>query len=185
MTYMITVTGVEFDLNCPQAEDVRIVDIAHALSHISRWNGHTPGRTPYTVAQHSVLMAQWLAEAGCVKDAQVCGLMHDAHEAYIGDISRPMKRIINSAALRRTMIRLDTVIAEAFNFTWGYSTTIEIYDDGMLEWEEWRIMKHTIPAPDRKPISPDNLFDCVWDYERANKEFMRTFVSLCERGELK
>lgn len=84
-----TYTGRAFDLNDPQPQQVSIEDIAHALSLICRFTGHC-GKF-YSVAEHSVLVSrycQWPTE----------GLMHDAAEAYVGDVSNPLKRLLSHVA---------------------------------------------------------------------------------------
>jgi uncharacterized protein len=69
----------------PSPEDIDIADIAHALSNVCRFTGHV--REFYSVAQHSVIVSE------CVPAPfALLGLMHDAPEAYIGDISRPLKK---------------------------------------------------------------------------------------------
>lgn len=88
------------------ADDICIEDIAHALSNICRYNGHT--KRFYSVAEHSCLVARL-----CPPELFLCGLMHDAPEAYIGDHIRPIK------ALMPDIKKLDddiwAVIAEKFN----------------------------------------------------------------------
>ncbi len=82
-----TFTGRRFDLLDPQPEMVDIDDIAHALSMLCRFTGHT-GKF-YSVAQHSVLVSSLVP----IGDALV-GLMHDATEAYVGDLSSPLKALL-------------------------------------------------------------------------------------------
>lgn len=72
----------------PRPEDVRILDIAHALARDCRWNGAIiPWH--YSVAQHSVLVSMEVAETR--PDLALVGLLHDAAEGYLRDMARPMK----------------------------------------------------------------------------------------------
>jgi hypothetical protein len=88
-----TVTGKFVDIENPDPKDIVIDDIAWALSRMSRFAGHTITQIPYTVAQHSILVANMcFAEQESVELATF-GLLHDAAEIYIGDIPSPVKRI--------------------------------------------------------------------------------------------
>jgi len=75
-------------------DDIDIQDIAWALSRISRFAGHTITEVPYNVAQHSIFVCEMI-ERDFPDDKlfQFTGLMHDAAEAYIGDIPSPIKHI--------------------------------------------------------------------------------------------
>jgi len=75
-----------FDL---KREDVDMRDIAHSLSLICRFQGHCPFH--YSVAQHSYLVAALLQRDGHPVEIQLWGLLHDAAEAYIGDVISPIK----------------------------------------------------------------------------------------------
>jgi len=78
----------------PTVDAISIHDIAHSLSLLCRYNGHTPQF--YSVAEHSVLVSRILPD-----DLALVGLLHDATEAYVGDMSRPCKkslRFINWAS---------------------------------------------------------------------------------------
>jgi hypothetical protein len=98
MTFILTNSGKRFDLVDPKPEQVDINHIAHALSQIVRFTGHC--QIPLTVAEHSIRVSQAIEGRG--EHPYVClwGLLHDAHEAYTGDISTPMKEVINSWALK-------------------------------------------------------------------------------------
>src|SRR5580704_10754039 len=89
--WMGTYTGRQFFPFDPDPASFTIFDIAHALSHICRFNGHTDFH--YSVAQHCCLLA---AYADNVLDASPIDclqtLMHDAPEAYLCDIVRPVKK---------------------------------------------------------------------------------------------
>ena len=78
----------------PQVDQIAFADIAWALSRASRYNGHTQGEHPYSVAQHSVWVAfvtQHFFDAD--KATTLQALFHDAHEAYTGDMATPLKSI--------------------------------------------------------------------------------------------
>lgn len=89
-----TESGIAFDLLAPRAEDVSLVDIAGHLSKINRYAGATVGPNGYTVAQHSVHVSRILEVWGCPLAIQREGLLHDAAEAYYGDVSSPVQRAI-------------------------------------------------------------------------------------------
>lgn len=82
--WFLTFTGKQFYPTDPKAADIDIADIAHSLSNICRFGGHC--KQFYSVAQHSVFVSH-LVE----RDAALAGLLHDATEAYCGDLVRPLK----------------------------------------------------------------------------------------------
>lgn len=90
-TFIRTASDGRFDFMAISPENFSLWDMAHALSQICRFTGHCPGF--YTVAHHSLLVAR-LVEPGLQLEA----LMHDAHEAYVGDMSTPLKEAIGEIA---------------------------------------------------------------------------------------
>ena len=105
--WITTFTGRRFYVLDPRAEDVCIEDIAHSLSLQCRFNGHT--RSFYSVAQHSVLVSELCAPA----DAPY-GLLHDASEAYIGDMSAPLKHTDEMQSFRDTERHVMNAIGDHF-----------------------------------------------------------------------
>ncbi len=71
----------------PSSLEVDIRDIARALSRIPRFTGHSRDPVPYSVAQHSILVSEQTIDSTLALHA----LLHDAHEAYTGDVVRPFK----------------------------------------------------------------------------------------------
>jgi len=109
--WIATYSGKKFHFLNPQPDEICINDIAHSLSLINRFTGHTlVGRT---VAEHSIDAARLLRDWGCSRKEQLAGLMHDASEAYLQDISKPLKSVLpDYQALEK---RVEEVIREKFN----------------------------------------------------------------------
>jgi hypothetical protein len=85
--FIITVSGRTVHYLFPDPDCITIEDIAHALSRISRWCGHT--QSFWSVAAHSLLVAQLLP-----RQLKLAGILHDAHEAYLGDVPTPLKMLL-------------------------------------------------------------------------------------------
>jgi 5'-deoxynucleotidase YfbR-like HD superfamily hydrolase len=113
-------SGLLVDLVDPRPEQICIEDIAWALSRTARFNGATGGEFPYSVAQHSVWVSMVL-QRFWNKDAAFAlkALLHDAHEAYTGDIVTPMKQMDSiHAAIAAIEARLQGVIHIALEVVW-------------------------------------------------------------------
>ena len=90
-------SGRRLDLLSPSPLDIEIEDIAHGLARVSRWNGQTVGDHPYSVAQHSLLVAaladlfrpRWPARW------RLAALLHDAPEYVVGDLISPFKAALS------------------------------------------------------------------------------------------
>ncbi|MHB1869610.1 MAG: phosphohydrolase [Steroidobacteraceae bacterium] len=96
MSLMLTASGRTFDPRAMAADgttgSVTIEDIAHSLSHICRFGGHC--ERAYSVAEHSLYVADILKSRGMPAAGQLAGLLHDGHEAYCGDVPTPIKRAL-------------------------------------------------------------------------------------------
>ena len=90
--YIGTYSGRHFWPLDPWPEEVTLEDITHALSNICRFNGHT--NRFYSVAEHSLNVAWLLKRRGASPKIILYGLLHDAAEAYVCDIPRPLKRFL-------------------------------------------------------------------------------------------
>lgn len=119
--WMQVYTGGQFWPLDPRAEDVHIEDIAHALSMICRYQGHTSRF--YSVAEHCLLVAQAMATYGAHNDLILRALLHDAAEAYICDVVRPLKRCL--AGYAEAEERIEQVIWERFG--------LPLYEVGLVK----------------------------------------------------
>jgi len=107
---ILTFTNTLFYPLDPQLDEVKVEDIAHALSQMCRANGHF--RNFYSVAQHSINCAREARASGLSSKIQLACLLHDASEAYISDITRPVKCYLDE--YRKIEHRLQHVIFEKF-----------------------------------------------------------------------
>ena len=89
MSSFLTFSGHEIDPCNPETDQIFIEDIAHALSMICRAGGHF--QQFYSVAQHCIACSKEAQARGLGKREQLFCLLHDASEAYIADITRPVK----------------------------------------------------------------------------------------------
>jgi hypothetical protein len=107
--FMQTYTARQFWPLDARPDEVHIEDVAHSLSLQCRYAGHC--KRFYSVAEHSVLIANWIWWHGSAADA-LCGLLHDATEAYLVDMPRPVKRSMHEYRLHEAA--LWKVIAERY-----------------------------------------------------------------------
>lgn len=173
-TCIATISGRIVDLAAPTADMIDIDDIAHALSNICRYNGHVEYH--YSVAQHSCVVHDLLAESAGSYALCLAGLLHDAHEAYTGDIVTPLKQILGGALLR-TELLLDRAIYEAAGIlheAWFANGVVKGADRIAYAWERrdvayvdgcWDVPDVALPA--------DRLIP--WQPMRARDEFLHRY----------
>ena len=92
-------SGRKLDILSPSPFDIEIEDIALGLSRVTRWNGQTTGKYPYSVAQHSVLVEELfnIEYPDLDKKWNLAALLHDAPEYVIGDLITPFKYALNNS----------------------------------------------------------------------------------------
>ena len=151
-------SGTFVNLLDPDPDTLLIEDIAQALSVIPRFGGRT--HAFYSVAQHSVDV-YWRAHPSYALQA----LMHDASEAYLGDIPSPLKRLL--PGYRRIEERFERVLATKFGYAFPYHRDVHTKDRDALEFE-W------------KTVVINGTRDHVncWSPARARREFLRAFYEL-------
>lgn len=135
-----TYTGIKFWPLDPLPHEVSLNDIAHALAMLCRANGHCA--TFYSVAQHSLNVSKELASLGYSQRLQLMGLLHDASEAYLSDITRPVKKYLPQYI--EIEHKLQTTIFHAFNL-FPTAEELEIVsqiDNALLAHEVRTLMKN-------------------------------------------
>lgn len=131
--WITTYSGHPFFPLEPKPADVRIADIAHALANLCRFAGHT--RRFYSVAQHSVLVSRLCDE----RDA-MWGLLHDASEAYLCDITRPVKRTPDLDGYRRVEAGVQAAIVVKFGLSPEEPAIVKAADALVLRTEQRDLM---------------------------------------------
>lgn len=125
-----TYTGIYMNVFEPTPEMISIEDIAHSLSMQCRFGGHLPFF--YSVAQHSLVVSKYVS-----KENKLAALLHDASEAYLMDIPRPIKmRLPDYKDIEDNLMKK---IAEKFGFEYPLCDEIKKADDAVLQLE-WDIL---------------------------------------------
>lgn len=137
MTWTRTISGKYIDLLEPTPEMIDFADIASALARLCRFNGHIPKF--YSVLQHSLEVASVFSP----DDPEYkYALLHDAHEAFTGDIVTPVKVILGQP-LQELQDRLDRAIFEAAGLVYPMpekvATRVYMADQFTLRCELWDI----------------------------------------------
>lgn len=171
--WMETFTGKKFWPLDPRIEDVGIEDIAHALSLICRFGGQC--REFYSVAQHSCLVADIVL----AQEPQyaLAALVHDAAEAYIGDVIRPIKRGIPE--LCRAEEQIERLIAKKFGTPFPIPAVVKWADNVMLRNEHAQLMhgRNRWPSCDQAD-GPDVNVMPPWLPGIAESMFIRKYETL-------
>lgn len=125
--------GRKIQILRPRLEDVDLEEMAHALSHINRFGGHA--RFPYSVAQHSVHVMQYV-ERYDAPWARLA-LLHDAPEAYLGDIVRPLKKSHALApAYDKAERRWEEAIQEVTSVAWPAPMPQIVKEGDIAVWKD-------------------------------------------------
>jgi 5'-deoxynucleotidase YfbR-like HD superfamily hydrolase len=140
---ILTFSNVRFYPLEPKAEEVKIEDIAHALSQMCRANGHF--KRFYSVGQHCINCAKEAKARGLTPRIQLACLIHDASEAYISDITRPVKYYLEE--YKEIEGRLQQVIFSAFHIgdlSEAELEFVEELDNALLYYEFEQFHHHGI-----------------------------------------
>ena len=128
-----TYTGKRFYPLDPRPEDIEIVDIAHSLSRKTRFNGHASRH--YSVAEHSILVAYHVSLDDPDPRVVLAALLHDASEAYLSDVPRPIKMLDEMAPYRAVEEKVERLIAAKYGLPWPMPDIVKIHDDRALATE--------------------------------------------------
>lgn len=173
--FITTYTGRKVNPLNLKPSDVCIEDIAHHLACLNRFVGAT--FVPISVAQHSVHVSELVDGKGC----ELEGLLHDAPEAYLGDVSKWVKQDPCMAAYRDAEERAWLAIAGAFNLLAEMPAPVEAADKLMVRVEafySWHERCHLFSLPSHpKPTEAelDSIHWSPWTWREAEHHFLRRF----------
>lgn len=165
---ILTRGGSYFDLLDPHGSRIEIEDIAHALSNLCRFTGHT--HMFYSVAEHS-----WWCSMIVSRSDALAALMHDAAEAFVGDVSRPLKSLIPD--FRRIEHVVQSAICARFGLSLELPATVKEADLLMLASEQLHCMRSSDRWPGLDGVRPMVVPHC-WSPEVAREKFLERFAEL-------
>lgn len=160
---ILTHGGHYFNFERPEESVIDIEDIAHSLANLCRFSGHV--QRFYSVAQHSVLVSELLP--GPLK---LAGLLHDAPEAYLGDVSAPLKTLLPD--YRHIEDRVSAAVLGTFGLSYPLDPQVKVADMRALATEkrdlmpysevEWECIRGLEPHPKHiagcSPIMAEMMF---------------------------
>jgi 5'-deoxynucleotidase YfbR-like HD superfamily hydrolase len=173
--YLETYSGIKFYYNDIKLEYINIVDIAHAIAMQARCNGHT--ERFYGIAEHCLNVSEIVPDY-----LKLPALLHDAAEAYVGDLVGPVKYQPGLERYREIEDRITGAIYKKFDITVSAEDRkiIKLADLRMLKTEGLQLFKYpkewSLIAPDITPIEGFQILGLNW--ERAKEYYLDEFNRL-------
>lgn len=167
-------TGRAFYPTDPREDEIDIEDIAHALSRQCRYAGHID-QEHYSVAEHCVHISHALPD-----EYALSGLLHDAAEAYLVDVPRPIKRSLGGYVEFEE--RLEKVIFKRFGLPFPIPDKVKEYDNRILHDECRQLMKRP-PQSWSLQGEPLGITIQCWSPNIAKFMFLLRFNELTDAAE--
>jgi len=169
--WQLTFSGRQFYPMSPLPAEVCLEDIAHALANICRFGGHC--RQFYSVAQHSILVAMQLPP-----ELQLQGLLHDATEAYCGDMVQPLK--LHLPEFKEIEWRIWHAIALKFGLPFELDPRVKEADVRALMTERRDLLPASPHKWSTEHIAPLPGTVLPWGPEEARQSFNAYYLALTE-----
>jgi hypothetical protein len=174
--YLQTVSGRWVNPFDPDPSQLDAGDIARALANQCRFGGHS--RVFYSIAQHSVIVSELVEERTGDVEAAFAALMHDAAEAYLGDLPHPLKhRSALGAAFKAAEDRLDERIHDRFRIKRDVAE-IKPVDRALLATERRAFSTESWPWPELEGVEPLDIGLEAWTPDDAAEAFARRYNEL-------
>jgi hypothetical protein len=177
--FLQTVSGRRLNPFEPELDQLDPGDIARALGNLCRFGGHS--RVFYSVAQHSVIVSELVEQRGGDAEDVFAALMHDASEAYLGDMPHPIKhRSPLGAAFKTAEEHLEQAIRERFRIK-ANVPEIKRADRALLATERRVFSTENWHWPELDGVEPLDLELRAWPPEEASAAFARRYAELDAR----
>jgi uncharacterized protein len=174
--YLQTVSGRWVNPFDPDPDQLDAGDIARALANQCRFGGHS--RVFYSVAQHCVIVSRLVEERGGDAEDAFAALMHDAAEAYLGDMPHPLKhRSALGAAFKAAEEHLEQAIRERFRIKPDVPE-IKRVDRALLATERRAFSAEDWHWPELDGVEPLDLELAAWSPDEAAQAFARRYAEL-------
>jgi uncharacterized protein len=177
--YLQTVSGRWVNPFDPDPAQLDPDDIARALANQCRFGGHC--RVFYSVAQHSVIVSDLVEQRGGDVEDVFAALMHDASEAYLGDMPHPLKhRSALGAEFKAAEDHLEQVLLDRFSIK-ADVPEIKRADRALLATERRAFSEETWHWPELEGVEPLDLELTAWPPDEAARAFAQRYAELQAR----
>ena len=174
--YLQTVSGRRVNPFDPAPDEIDIADIARALGNLCRFGGHC--RVFYSVAQHSVIVSELVEHRGGDAEDVFAALMHDASEAYLGDMPHPIKhRSPLGTAFKAAEAHLEAAIRDRFGIR-ADVPEIKRADRALLATERRAFSTEDWHWPELEGIEPLDIELTAWSPDEAAIKFRARYDAL-------
>lgn len=167
--WMQTYTGRRFYPLDPRSAEIDPADIAHALSLLCRYGGHVDRF--YSVAEHCVLMSEWVSPENAL-----AALLHDATEAYVVDVPRPLKRVLSG--YERIEYRVWLAMVLRFDLDLDLPVQVKEADERILLTERNALMPRHERWEQDGIIEPLPVAVVGWGPVEAERRYLKRLAQL-------
>lgn len=174
MTFITTHSGQQVDIESPQPDSIRIEDIAHALSFLCRGSGQA--NFFFSVARHCVYCAREAEARGLSREVALACLLHDASEAYMTDVPKPIKDNL-IPQYRQYEDALLSCIYEKFigrALREEELAQVALIDRDLLQYDLRYLLNMDVDLP---PIHVEIRYEYI-PFEEAREDYLRLFTRL-------
>ena len=172
--FLHTYTGLCINIVNPKKREINIEDIAHALSNVCRFGGRV--NKFYSVAEHSVRVSHL-----CEKEHALWGLLHDASEAYLVDIPRPIKKLDQMSGYMELESMFMNVVCEKFNLDSKMPEIVNMADNILLATEKRDLLNQNEVLDKGNDIQPLEKIIKPWSPKKAKRKFLKRFEELTKK----